>query len=234
MSKRLKFFLSHLSISLLIALVVIGLVFFIWYPSPLDIAVGVTHIFLMLMMIDVIVGPILGWLIYKEGKKTLKIDLTVVIFIQLLALAYGIYTIQQGRPTWIVFNIDQFEVVRSNEVYTKNIKQAKVEFQKASTLGPQFAAVKLSGNSEQKQKDMFDEVLNGISISQRPERYVELAQARAQIQQRAQSLDLLNQYNNQVLVQKILGKYPQATAFVPLKSNAVDMTVLINTIARAA
>ena len=35
MSKRLKFFLSHLSISFLIALLVIGLVFFIWYPSPL-------------------------------------------------------------------------------------------------------------------------------------------------------------------------------------------------------
>lgn len=69
MSKRLKFFIGHLSISFLIALVVVGVVFFIWYPSPLAKAVGVTHIFLMLMIIDVIVGPILGWLVYKEGKK---------------------------------------------------------------------------------------------------------------------------------------------------------------------
>lgn len=45
MSKRLKFFLSHLSLSFLIALLAIGLVFFIWYPSPLATAVGVTHIF---------------------------------------------------------------------------------------------------------------------------------------------------------------------------------------------
>ena len=58
MSKRLKFLLSHLFISCLIALLVIGLVFFIWYPSPLSTAVGVTHIFLMLLVIDVILGPL--------------------------------------------------------------------------------------------------------------------------------------------------------------------------------
>ena len=78
MSKRLKFFLSHLFISFLIALLVIGLVFFVWYPSPLAIAVGVMHIFLMLLAIDVIVGPVLGLLVYKKGKKTLKFDLSVI------------------------------------------------------------------------------------------------------------------------------------------------------------
>ena len=72
MSKRLKFFLSHLFISLIIALLVIGLVFFVWYPSPLAQAVGVIYIFLMLLAIDVVIGPILGILVYKQGKKTLK------------------------------------------------------------------------------------------------------------------------------------------------------------------
>ena len=75
MSKRLKFFLGHLILSFLIALIVIGIVFFIWYPSPFTQAVGVTHIFLMMLAIDVIIGPILGLLVYKEGKKTLKMDL---------------------------------------------------------------------------------------------------------------------------------------------------------------
>ena len=73
MSKRLKFFLGHLSISFLVALLVIGLMFFVWYPSPLATAVGVTHIFLMLLAIDVVIGPILGVLIYKEGKKVLSL-----------------------------------------------------------------------------------------------------------------------------------------------------------------
>ena len=91
MSKRLKFFLSHLSLSILIALIVMGLVFFVWYPTPLAKAVGVTHIFLMILAIDVIVGPLLGLLVYKESKKSLKFDLTVIIFIQISALLYGVY-----------------------------------------------------------------------------------------------------------------------------------------------
>ena len=102
MIQRLKLFLSHLSLSFLIALLVIGLVFFIWYPSPLATAVGVTHIFLMLLVIDVILGPLLGLLVYKEGKKTLKFDLSVIILIQIAALCYGVFSIEQGRPAWLV------------------------------------------------------------------------------------------------------------------------------------
>jgi len=72
MSKRIQFFLGHLAISIAIALFFIALVFFVWYPAPLAKAVGVTQIFLMLIAIDVIIGPFLTLLVYKEGKKTLK------------------------------------------------------------------------------------------------------------------------------------------------------------------
>lgn len=69
MSKRLKFFLGHLTLSSLIALIVIGIVFFVWYPFPLAQAVSVTHLFLMMLAIDVIIGPILGLLVYKDSKN---------------------------------------------------------------------------------------------------------------------------------------------------------------------
>ena len=48
------------------------------------------------------------------------------------------------------------------------------------------------------------------------------------MQQCAQKLELLQQYNNKADVEKILAKYPQATAFLPMKASAVDMTVLID------
>jgi hypothetical protein len=228
MSKRLKFSLSHLCISLLIALLVIGLVFFIWYPSPLAQAVGVTHIFLMLLAIDMIIGPILGLLVYKEGKKSLKFDLIVIILLQLSALYYGVYSIEQGRPAWIVFNVDSFELVRKNEIVDQNIKQAKSQFQQPSWLKPQFVATEFAKNTQQRNDDMFAEVFGGISLAQRPERYVDFVEAKKQIQQRAQKLELLQQYNNKTDVEKILAKYPQAVAFLPLKATAIDMTVLVD------
>lgn len=228
MSKRLKFFLGHLSISFFIALLVVSLVFFIWYPSPLANAVSVTHIFLMLLVIDVILGPLLGLLVYKEGKKTLKFDLSVIILIQIAALCYGIFSIEQGRPAWLVFHADRFELVRKNELVDTNIQQARPQFQKPSWFKPQYAATEFAKDIQQRNDEMFAEVLGGISIAQRPERYVELTQAKTQIQQRALPLKELEQYNPKTDVEKTLAKYPQADAFVPLKANAVDMTVLIN------
>jgi len=212
MPKRLKFFLSHLLISFLIALLVISLVFFIWYPSPLATAVGVTKIFLMMLAIDVIVGPMLGLLIYKEGKKTLKFDLSIIIAIQIAALCYGVYSIEQGRPAWLAYNVDRFELVRKNEIVDQNINQANTQFQQPSWLKPQFVATEFSKNTQQRNDDIFAEVLGGISLAQRPERYVDFAQAKKQMQQRAQKIELLQQYNNKTKVEKILAKYPQATA----------------------
>ena len=99
MSKRVKFFLGHFCISLFIASIVVGMVFFIWYPSPLAKAVNVTHIFLMMLMIDVIIGPVLGLLVYKDGKKTLKFDLTVIILIQLSAFSFVLWRIYYSAGT---------------------------------------------------------------------------------------------------------------------------------------
>ncbi|WP_168405354.1 TfpX/TfpZ family type IV pilin accessory protein [Acinetobacter indicus] len=228
MSKRLKFFLSHLLLSFLVALSVVGVVFFIWYPSSLATAVGVTHIFLMLLVIDVILGPLLGLLVYKEGKKTLKFDLGVIIFIQIVALCYGVFSIEQGRPSWLVYNVDRFELVRKNDIILENIDQAQPQFQQVSWAGPQFAAVKLAASAQQRQNDMFTEVLGGISLAQQPDRYVELTQAKTQIQQRALPLAELEQYNSKADVEKTLAKYPNADAWVPLKANTVDMVVLLN------
>lgn len=228
MSKRLQFFFAHLLISFLVALLVVGVIFFIWYPFPLATAVGVTHIFLMLLVIDVILGPLLGLLVYKEGKKTLKFDLSVIILIQIAALCYGVFSIEQGRPAWLVYNVDRFELVRKNDIILENFDQTQPQFQQVSWVGPQFAAVKLAVSPQQRQNDMFTEVLGGISLAQQPARYVELTQAKNQIQQRALPLAELERYNSKTEVEKTLAKYPKADAWLPLKANAVDMVVLIN------
>jgi len=228
MTLRNKFALRHLLLSLLVAIFIVTIVFFIWYPYPLNKATGVTHIFLMMVGIDIVLGPLLTWLVYKEGKKTLIFDLSIIILIQISALCYGVYHIAQGRPVWIVYNVDRFELVRNNEIYTKNLHQADKRFQRTSWLKPQFVATEFAKDPKRRSQDMFDEILGGLEISQRPERYVDLSKVKQQIQKRTQDLNLLNHFNEKAIVQKILAQYPEATGYVPLKANAVDMTVLID------
>lgn len=228
MNPRLKFFLKHLSCSLLIALIVVGIVFFVWYPTPLASAVGVTDIFWMLLIIDVILGPVLGFIVYKVGKKTLKLDLTVIISIQILAFIYGVYSLEQGRPVWIVYSVDRFELIRKNDLIKKNIKQALPEFQKESMLHPKFATLEFAKDLSKRNDDMFFEVFTGISLSQRPELYVNFNSIKMINKARWKSIKDLKSYNESSLVDKILANYPNANAYYPLKAHARDMVVLIN------
>ena len=112
--------------------------------------------------------------------------------------------------------------------HAPQVLQEHVHIQLSHTQFEQFAAVKLAVSPQQRQNDMFTEVLGGISLAQQPERYVELTQAKNQIQQRALPLKELEQYNPKTDVEKALAKYPKADAWLPLKANAIDMVVLVN------
>ncbi|MFC3902970.1 TfpX/TfpZ family type IV pilin accessory protein [Acinetobacter marinus] len=223
----MRFLASHLFISFLFALVVILIVFFIWYPYPLAKATGVTHIFLILIFVDIIMGPLLCFVVYNESKKSLKFDLGAIIFLQLIALIYGMNFIAAGRPVWIAYNVDQFELIRNNELVINSKEKGTTLFQ-ATWFKPKYVGVQFSTDQKIKSDDMFDEIFNGISIAQKPARYVPFTQVSKMINEKAQELSLLNKYNDPELVWKVIEKNPSATAFVPLKANAIDMTVLIN------
>lgn len=225
---KFKFVTVHLIVSICVACITAAIVFFCWYPFPLNKAVGVTHIFLMMLGIDMVLGPFFTWLVYKEGKKSLKFDLIVVILIQVIALFYGVYKIADGRPGWLVYNVDRFELVKNNEIVMENPKQVQPQFKQPTWFKPQFVAAEFAKDKKQKNKEMFAEITSGISIAQRPERYVQLNQAKSKIQQRGISLKELNQVNNKEEVANVLAKYPEANAYLPLKASIVDMTVLVD------
>ena len=223
MSKRVRFFIGHLSISFVFILLLALLIFLVWFIPPLGKATGILPIFAMLIVIDLFIGPLLGFLVYKEGKKTLKFDLSVVILLQISLFIYGSHIIAQARPAWIVFNSGLMDVVQAFEISTQNIEKAKPEFQKIPWFYPKFSAVKPLPNSEN-----IIELQSGMSVVQKPERYISLDEAKIQLQSHAKPLNQLNVYNDKQLVEKTLAQYPQADAFIPLKANTLNMTVLLN------
>lgn len=228
MSNRIKYFFAHLLVSVLVAVICLSTVFFVWYPSPLAKAVGVTNIFLMLVAIDVIVGPLLSLLVYKDGKKTLKMDLICIALVQVLALGYGIFNIAQARPVWIVQDGHLFELVRNNDLSKEGLAHAKPEYQNISWGQPRIAAVKHSESAEENNTNLMKELESGIPASFRPERYTKLNNEKQRLLQHAKSLDGLELYNSGDAVKNILAKYPKADAWLALRTGQVDMTVLID------
>lgn len=229
MSARIKFFIKHLSVSLIVALLVLTWIFTIWYPMPLAKATGVTHIVLLMIAIDVIVGPTLGFIVYKEYKNSLKFDLMVIVMLQLAALSYGIYSLAEGRPVWMVFNGNRFELIRNNELLdVSGDSTVDNEYYHPSLLGPKYVAVKIAEDSSEREQNMFEELQGGISLAQRPERYVAIAEANGRIIETAEDISDLKNYNSEQVVDSILDTYTNASSYLGLKANEVDMTVLLD------
>jgi hypothetical protein len=227
MPVRLKAFFLHLGVSGVIALLALLLVFKLWYPTPLHTAVGVTHIFLLLLLVDVILGPLLTLLVYKVGKKTLALDLAVIALLQLSALGYGLWTVAEGRPAWLVFNTDRFDLVRALDIDTRKLDEASPEYRQPSWFGPRWVTALPPLNSDERNELVFESVQGGSDLPQRPSLYKPLADSRAAIKARLHSLDELQRFNSIEQVQAITQQWPAADAWLPLMAGT-PMVVLLN------
>lgn len=227
MPARIKAFLMHLAASAIIALLAVLLVFQAWYPAPLNQALGVTHIFLLLLLVDVILGPLLTLLVFKVGKKTLIMDLVVVACLQLAALGYGLWTVAEGRPAWIVYNADRFDVVTAVDIDTRQLDEAVIQYRNAPWTGPQWVGAARPENPEQRSNILFEAVQGGSDIAQRPNLYRPLLAMAETMRHRAQPLEKLNDFNDAGAVRDALQNWPNAAAWVPLMARAKPMVVLL-------
>lgn len=228
MSPRIKAFFIHLAVSALIAFAIIGIVFYLWYPAPLHTAVGVTQIFLILLAVDVVLGPLLTLLVFKVGKKTLIMDLTVIALLQVSALAYGLYTVAEGRPAWLVFAKDRFDLVRVLDIDERKLDQADLAYLQPSLLGPQWVAAVNPTDSNERNDILMESVMAGIDIAQRPNLYAPLNSQKTEIQKRLNELDALSAFNTTENIGAALTKHPQADSWLPLRANNQDMVVLMH------
>lgn len=228
MPVRFKAFLLHLAGSAGVALLTLLLVFLLWYPAPLHDAQGVTDVFWLLLLIDVILGPLLTLLVYKAGKRTLVFDMAVIMALQLAALSYGLWTMAEGRPAWIVFNADRFDVVRALDVDTGKQQEASSEYQVSSLLGPRWVAAVLPEDVQQSKVLIFKSMMGGSSTAQLPSLYRPLAEMADVLRDKAAPLQALYSHNADEAVRNMLASWPEADAWLPLVAQVKPMVVLVN------
>jgi len=225
--ERSRASLLHLSASFVMALLGLALVYRLWYPSPLHLAVGVNGVFLLMLAVDVVMGPLLTFVVYKKGKRTLLMDLSIIVALQLAAFAYGLWTIAEARPAWLVFNADRVDLVQAHEVDTRHRQEVKPEFRTAPWTGPEWVA---SVNPEdiQKRNDLvLESAMGGPDLPQRIDLYVPLASQRDALRSKALPLEQLTKFNTAEQVTAELKIWPEADAWLPLMARVQPMVVLL-------
>jgi len=88
----------------------------------------------LLILAAGLTGPALTALVYKKGKRALLFDLSVILFVQLAAIAWGTLSLYQNRPYFMVHTVDRFEVLSKHDVDLTGITDPK--FRNKPFAGP--------------------------------------------------------------------------------------------------
>jgi len=135
----------HAVLSILIVGTIALAVVLAWFPGGLWHVAGLQKLFGIMMATDVVVGPVLTWLVYKPGKRGLRFDLTMIAIAQAAFLAYGVHTLWSNRPLFLVGSTEAFALVFASELPADAPQRAKQEgWPRFRTHGPWLVGVDLS------------------------------------------------------------------------------------------
>lgn len=181
----------HLSISICVGILIFTLLFGVWFPPPYFRATGADRLIVLLLGIDLTLGPLLTLIVFKAGKKGLKFDLTVIGIAQALALSYGMHVIVAMRPVFLVAAIDRFNLVSAKDIEPADLAEARHEaFRHLSWTGAKLVAAERPTDPAERTKLLFSG-LEGKDIERLPKYFVPYEQQTANLLQRVLLLDKL-------------------------------------------
>lgn len=182
----------HLALSLLVATVAALLVFGLWYPYPYREVSGGRDLFLLVVTVDIVIGPMITFAVFNMSKPPteLRRDLAIVGLLQLAALAYGLWTVHMAKPVHMVFEYDRFRVVHQLDLPADADERAPEGIAVAPWGGPTVIALR-PFRSEDEKLDMTVKALGGTSLSARPELWHPYATERKEVVLAARPIDAL-------------------------------------------
>ncbi len=226
---RLRAAAIHFALSVLVGATLLALFWFVWYPAPLFRAVGGLDIFLMLLGIDVALGPLMTLIVFNPAKKSLRFDLAVIATVQVAALCYGVYTLLAGRPVYVAALGHRFDVVQASDVAPEELAKAG---QGLPWWGPVWVGTRSPDDAKEKERVIFS-ALAGADIGHFPQHHQALANMREEILQRAAPVAMLGKFNPGKAEQirawlASHGRTESDTVFQGLKARSEDMTVMLD------
>ncbi|MFM6991357.1 MAG: TfpX/TfpZ family type IV pilin accessory protein [Rhodoferax sp.] len=160
----------HLGLSLLVASLAATLVFWVWYPYPYREISGGRELFLLVVTVDVILGPLITLSIFNRTKPwpVLRRDLAVVALLQLSALGYGMWTVFVARPVHLVFEYYRLAVVHAVDVPAELLAATPPSIDALPLTGPTLLSVR-AFKSPDEQGSMTMQAIGGVSLAARPD-----------------------------------------------------------------
>jgi hypothetical protein len=137
MTFRLRAFALHLLGSATLLSLVLAGMYIGWYRWPGWYLAGMRAVAIILIGVDVALGPLLTLVIASPAKprRTLARDIAIIVIVQLAALVYGTVTLWHGRPLYYAFSVDRLQMVQAYDLDAREIALGR---QQNPALAPQW------------------------------------------------------------------------------------------------
>ncbi len=208
----------HGVVTLVIAAISAYLVFGVWYPDQLAVFIGGEGLFLLIITVEICLGPLMSLIIYTPAKQRKEIikDYVVIAILQIAALIYGLHTTFISRPVYAVFVVDRIEIISAVELSKTDLSMAAKEFRRLPKLGIKRICVERPKNVIERSDILMSAITTNKDIELMPKYYRQCAQS-----------EILNAaLNGDLLVEKLklkdqdeaLHSLPEDFKWLPVKS----------------
>jgi hypothetical protein len=170
---RLKLFSLHLLSSATVLTLMLGCLYFGWYRWPGWYLSDVTRVVLVMVCVDVVLGPTLTFIIanQKKSRRELTRDIGIIAAVQLCALTYGSVQLWSGRPLYYAYSEGVLQLVQAYDI---NAKEAALGRQQNPAFAPHWYSLPrwiwapLPQNSDEARKIVSSTISGGDDVISMP------------------------------------------------------------------
>ena len=238
MKFRLKAFGLHVLGSVCLLSLILGCLYLGWYRWPGWYLAGALSISLMLMGIDVVLGPLLTFLVAspRKPRRELARDVSVIVAIQLVAASYGIWTLWNGRPLYYTYSEGYLEMVQAQDL---DPQQIALGLELNPSLAPHWYSrprwiyAPLPKDPKLATEIASAAISGGDDVIDLPRYYQPWAAGSADLRQRLQPLDKVKQLDKkdkQVAAARLrqLGFAPEQPHMLPMSGKGRPLVAVID------
>ncbi len=234
---RIKAALFHLLGSVLVVGLLAAWVAVVWYPFPYWKSSGGINLLALIAGVDVVLGPLVTLVIFNIRKplKELRMDILLVVMLQLSAMGYGLWSAYQARPLFNVFEYRLFRVVHAADIpETLSGGASSVDLTGKPGVfdGPALLSLR-DFHDNREQIEATATALEGLPLAARPDFWQPYGPAQAAVRATAKPLQELVDAGQvdarmaSALAQKA-GKPADAFGYVPMIDRAGDWVVVVD------
>lgn len=170
LQKKTKAFLVHLFLSILLISSFFLFAIYQWFPSSSLELSGIKDVLFIIIGVDLVLGPVLTFLVFNPTKTSLKFDLGAIIFLQLSMFIFGAYTVYIAHPVYLTFTIDRFTLVSARDASPQKAKFEEYIIPKYSKAV--YAYVEPPKTIKERNELLFSSLKGGLDLDAFSEYYL--------------------------------------------------------------